>query len=245
MHTEPRTGSTDRIYVHDNEGPQVMGAAKNLAHYLTTIDAGYHVIVDAQDTVVCAADDQVVWGAGGDNSHSLHVCMIGYSTQDWTTPYSVAEIELAAQQVAKWCQAYAVPVVHAAPGWPGSAPTGRGIVKHADNHDPRSEGHTDPGDGFPIDAFVARVNEIIGAPARFQAFVHLVASYIKPIRRGQHGPRVTFVKRLLRHHGYNLPDGDTYGPHMAQAVENFKQRHGLNPDGDVCGLPCLKKLLAK
>jgi N-acetyl-anhydromuramyl-L-alanine amidase AmpD len=245
MHTEPRTVPIDRVYLHTNEGPQVLGGAKNLWHYLTTIDAGYHVIVDSQDTLVLATDDQVVWGAGGDNSHSLHVCMIGYASQDWTTPYSKAEIERAAQKVASWCDLHAIPVVHVRPGWPGSAPTDRGIAKHADNNDPRSQGHTDPGAGFPIDAFVARVNEILAPPSKLAAYFHLVAGYVKPIRRGDHGARVRFIKKLLRRKGYKLPEGDVYGPHMANAVKNFKQRVGLEGTGDVCGLPCLRKLLAK
>lgn len=245
MHSETRIGGVDRIYLHTNEGPQTLGAAQNLVNYLATIEAGYHVVVDLNTTIVAAADDQVLWAQGGDNHSCLSVCMIGHAAQDWTTPYAKAEMERAAQQVATWCQTYDVPVRHVAPGAPGQAPTERGIAKHADNHSPSSGGHTDPGDGFPIDAFVARVTEILAAPGKLAAFFQMVASFVKPIRVGDHGKRVLFVQQLLLRKGYTgQPLSSVYGLKMVDAIHDYKVKNGWkDPDGKVAGLPLVKHLL--
>lgn len=162
MHSSPRsTAYLDRIYVHTNEGPEGDRSAWGLLNYLQTISAGYHVIVDNKDTVRAAEDDQTLEACGGDNTHSLNVCIIGYAGQSplqWKDPYSVAEIERAARQVAAWCRVYRIPCerIH-----PGSPPTDRGIGGHVDNHHPNSDGHSDPGPYFPWDYFLARVRALL------------------------------------------------------------------------------------
>lgn len=256
MQQSPRNGATiDRIFVHSNEGPQGPNAAANLAGYLSRIDAGYHVIVDDANTVVCATDDKILWATGGDNTHSLSICLIGYAAftpADWGTPYSQAMIERAAQQVAAWCRAYNVPVTRVRPGAPGQAPTDRGIAEHADDHAPESQGHTDPGASFPIDAFVARVAAILApAPAVtavsakslsvLSALLKAVTS--RPIRKGDKGPKVLQLKTLLAKHGYQTPEGDVFGLEVIEAVRRFKLAHGLKPaDGTIVARRCLLAL---
>lgn len=242
MHIDPRDGaSIDRIYLHTNEGPQGEGAAQALANYLTTIDGGYHVIVDDRTTVRCAGDDQIVWGEGGDNTHALAICMIGYSaTTDWTSSYSQEMVERAAQQVALWCHAYQVPAFHVPAGTAGHAPTERGIAEHADDHDPASQGHTDPGPNFPIDAFVARVQQILAPPVDWPAVARLVAWEARVaaagLRFGAHGPDVQTMNDLLVHRGYEHTSGDRYGIRAAAAVRYLKIVRGLsNRDGLIFG----------
>lgn len=250
MHTESRNGaSIDRIYLHTNEGPQSEGAAFSLAHYLTTVDAGYHVIVDDKTTVVNAGDQQVVWAEGGDNHHALSLCMIGYSADiDWTTAYSRAMVERAAQQVALWCRAYKIPTVHVRPGAPGQAPTDRGIAEHADDHDPASQGHTDPGTAFPIGLFVVRVGEILNPGTDWAALARLVEWQknvaANPLKAGESHPGVIILKQLLAKRGYHTEDGPYYGQNVTNGVAGFKGAHGLrNRIGEVCGGDCAHHLI--
>lgn len=245
MHIEPRNGaSIDRIYLHTNEGPQGEGAAQSLAGYLQTIDGGYHVIVDDKSNVRCAGDDQVVYGEGGDNTNALAICMIGFSaTNDWTTPYSVAMVELAAQQVATWCKAYNVPVFHVQAGQPGLPPVERGIAEHADDHSPYSEGHTDPGTNFPIATFVARVQAILTPQIDWVAVKALAEWQVRVSTHAlhflTHGPDVQTMNDLLVHRGYEKVSGDAYGIKAAQAVRFLKvvrqlsNRNGLVFGGDA------------
>lgn len=256
MHTELRTEPINRVYLHTNEGPQRTGAAHDLADYLQHIDGGYHVIVDDQATVWCAPDNVVLWSQGGDNRHSLSVCLIGYAhftAADWSTPYSKAEIERAAQVVAHWCKLYDIPAVHVRPGAPGEAPTDRGIAEHADDHAYASEGHTDPGTGFPIDAFVKRVNVILNPvldPAVVSALAAIAAwgqrVSAKPLRVNQVRKDVTLAKKLLAAKGYDV--GNTlprYGQAFVKAVHAYKVDHGWkDPDGTGFGARMVKSLLS-
>lgn len=243
MHTETRSGPIDRIYLHTNEGPQGPGAASNLAHYLENNGAnggGYHVVVDDQSTVEVAPDWLVTWGEGGDNQRALSICLIGYAGKtDWSTPYSRAMIERAAQQVAAWCKKYRIPVVHVRPGAPGQAPTDRGIAEHADDHDPSSEGHTDPGSAFPITAFVARVKQLVQpadlstSPA-FIAWKDRVSA--KPLHAGEDSADAAIMNVLLSLRGYPHNTTDHYGSISVTGVAALKRARGLVPaDGTVFG----------
>lgn len=257
MHTEPRNGaSIDRVYLHLNEGMQGPTAARSLSGYIARIDAGYHVIVDNVDTVRMTGDDQVVWAEGGDNSHALSICMIGYSANnDWSSSYSKAMVERAAQQVAAWCKQYDIPLVHVRPGAPGQAPTDRGIAEHADDHDPRSEGHTDPGAGFPVGLFILRVYEILQGPAVDWHKISVLATWLQRVTENplfadtdpEHPARpldTKILRDLLIRHGYDLEPGVVYGTKTVVAVAQFKARAKLdNRIGENCGGPCAHALL--
>jgi hypothetical protein len=242
MKTSPRNGATiDRIYIHKNEGPKGVNAALNLVHYLQSIDGGYHVVVDNAMSVRAAADDVVVEGEGGDNTHALAVCLIGYSAQPWGDAYDWAQFERAAQQVAAWCKAYGIPIVHVAPGAPGQPPTQRGIALHADDHSPLSEGHTDPGTYFPIESFIARVSAILGPPPPNPAEIHKIVAWLDamkvPAILGETSDKVATLNDWLIVNGGNpLLKGNAYGVRTQQAVAWYKAQWQLHDrDGKVAG----------
>jgi hypothetical protein len=233
MHTEPRNGAEiQRIYLHTNEGSEEWGGAAGLAHYLENNGpdgGGYHVI--SGDTLErIASDDTIVWGAGGDNEHSLHIVFEGFANQtpeQWADAFSQKEIVNAVSVVAQWCKDHGIPAVRARAGAPGKAPTDRGIVRHADNHDPRSQGHTDPGDNFPMDDFVKLVAAKVSPPVDWAALKKLSdwkrRVSRKPLLQGQTSPDVTTLKQLLAVKGY--PVGNTepfYGPDLVNVVLKFK-----------------------
>ena len=258
MQTSPRNGAViDRIYVHTNEGPQGPNAAANLVSFLAREDGGYQLVADDSQVVRAAGDDVIVWAEGGDNTHALSLCFIGYAAftpADWATPYSAAMLERGAQAVAAWCRQYNVPAVQVAPGAPGQAPTGRGIAEHAYDHDPNSQGHTDPGAGFPIAAFVARVAAILApvpAPPSPSVIAALkaLAAFLKavsasPLHAGDKGPQVARMNALLAARGYPWCTGDAFGNDSILALALFKAARKLkNRDGKVCGRDCASALL--
>lgn len=253
MHIEPRNGaSIDRIYLHKNEGPQQEGGAVGLGRYLDTIDGGYHKIRDDKVTVVKATDDQLVWAEGGDNLHALSICDVGWSSetasQYASDPYSIAEFEGTAQEIATWCELHSVPAVHVAAGSAGHAPTQRGIAEHADDHDPASQGHTDPGTAYPIDHLVTRVQQIIkqhNDTAQFFVWVREVQDH--PLHANTSSWAITALKHALNsiHEG---PGNDSpfYGQHLVACVTAFKEKHKVGPepvDGTEFGGVALAALL--
>jgi N-acetyl-anhydromuramyl-L-alanine amidase AmpD len=250
MHIEGRNGaSIDRIYLHTNEGPQGPNAAQNLAGYLSRIDGGYHVIVDDADTVRVVQDGEVVWAEGGDNSHALSICFIGYAAStDWTTPYSKAMIERAVWVAAAWVRQYNIPVRRVDPGAPGQPPTERGIAEHADDHSPASEGHTDPGSRFPIDDFIKQLHDQVFPQIDWEALKKLHEwedrTSKTPLALGMRGPDVQLLNLLLIQHGYSGVAGDAYGTHTATAVAAFKVKAGLpNHDGTKFGADAAAAIL--
>lgn len=244
MQRSPRGGaSIDRLYLHKNEGPEVEGGAIGLFGFLQRIDGGYHVIVDDHSTVRAANDDEVVWGEGGDNEHALALCDIGWSAetaaQYATDPYSIAEFERTAVQFATWCLAYNVPPVHCAPGAPGQAPTGRGLCEHADDHDPSSQGHTDPGVGYPMPALSNRVTAIIfeilkpqpaPLPPNYDVWVQAVNH--RPLHLGDRGPNVRILNSLLVQHHFLRTGGDAFSYDTAHAMGSVIKTW-LMPDKDT------------
>lgn len=260
MHVEPRNGaSIDRVYIHKNEGPEQEGGAAGLAGYIDHIDGGYHKIRDNKVTITKAADDQIVWGEGGDNLHCLSICDVGWSSETAeqynTDPYSIAEFEGTAQEVAAWCIRYNIPTVHVAAGAPGQAPTARGIAEHADDHDPASEGHTDPGLGYPIDALASRVVELKQPTTSWPSAAELKAAHLArweqsviahPLHYLDNNVNVWIMTNLLFQQGLLAVPGSKYNLHVAAAVHSFKARHKLNPsDGRGFGAYSAAAILGK
>lgn len=164
MKTRPRgTAAIEKLVVHTNEGPEDSVGAAGLVGYLRTIDAGYHAVIDNDSTVVAAQDNLIVEGAGGMNTHALHVCLIGragQTAQEWEDLYSRGELDQLCAWLAQKARQYQIPIWRLSP--PQVASTGtKGICGHADVHDPRSEGHYDPGPNFPWANVLIRVAALL------------------------------------------------------------------------------------
>lgn len=159
-HQAPRGARINLVVVHTNEGPEGPTSAEGLAGYLHRSDVvpGYHIVVDENSGVRCAADSQRVNGAGGVNDRSLHVCITGYAAQSaaqWSDPASTAARGRAEDVVRQWCTAHGVPfrkltAEQVRDGVPG-------VCGHVDvsKYHAASQGHSDPGAAFPWADFMA------------------------------------------------------------------------------------------
>jgi hypothetical protein len=120
------------------------------------------VVVDENSAIKTAGDREAVWGAGGVNSKAWHVCITGWSAQtaaEWDDPASRAALVIAAELVRQAADLLGVPKTRTT-----DPRTGRGICGHVDvsRYFAASQGHTDPGVGFPWDHFLDMVSNGAG-----------------------------------------------------------------------------------
>lgn len=149
------------IVIHDPEGANT---ARELYHYLQRIDAGYHVCCDNAEVIIMADDNARLQAAGGVNSRSLNICIVpgraAWSREQWLV--HLVGIERMGKHIAMWCKLHGIPprLIDGDQVHNGEA----GICRHKDVsvHYPESEGHTDPGDNFPLDILMQAV---LGTPA--------------------------------------------------------------------------------
>ena len=118
-----------------------------------------HYCVDSRTVIQCVREKDVAWHARGGNAHSVGVELAGHASQttsDWEDAYSRAVLGRAAGVVADVCTRRRIPV-----RWLLAADLvrgRRGITSHAEvSLAYRKSDHWDPGPGFPIEKFLARV----------------------------------------------------------------------------------------
>lgn len=131
----------------------------------------YNGAVDDTRTVEIVPVIEGPWAAMDANDIAVHLCFAG-SFAEWTTAQwestdasdglnEDAMLTRGAKYVAAACQQFGIPVVYAGDsgksGWPILP---KGIVGHRD-FGARGGGHTDPGDGFPMDEFLRRVQSFM------------------------------------------------------------------------------------
>ncbi|MCL1870992.1 MAG: N-acetylmuramoyl-L-alanine amidase [Promicromonosporaceae bacterium] len=162
-----RTKPIRLIVIHDMEVAEVSTAAESVARGFANPArmASAHVCVDNDSSVRCVDDGDTAWAAPGANSDGLQLEMAGYASQGaagWSDAYSQATLERAAQQVAAWCKQYGIQARRLSVPEVQNGAT-KGICGHIDVSNAFHEStHTDPGLTFPWDAFLARVNTILG-----------------------------------------------------------------------------------
>jgi len=165
----------DLIVLHCMEAPEKGNTAENCSHffagtYTKAPEASCGYCVDNNSIVQCVKDENIAWHAAGANGNGIGIELAGYAKQtlaDWTDAYSLLTMEHACRLSARLCLKFKIPTVtvgiddllRAKP---------RGFTTHYLVNEAYKKGtHWDPGPGFPLDRFVARVAAILahGAPA--------------------------------------------------------------------------------
>jgi N-acetyl-anhydromuramyl-L-alanine amidase AmpD len=160
----------DVVVVHTMEIAERPDAAQICARWFATLasQVSAHYCVDAGTVIQCVREKDIAWHARGGNAASIGVELAGFASQtrrDWRDEYSSAVLERAAALVADICRRRRIPV-----RWlvAGDLLAGRrGITGHGEVS--RAYGksdHWDPGDGFPIEAFLDRVRALQQAQRR-------------------------------------------------------------------------------
>jgi N-acetyl-anhydromuramyl-L-alanine amidase AmpD len=160
----------DVVVMHTMEIAERPDAAEICARWFATTvsQVSAHYCVDSNTVIQCVREKDVAWHARGGNTNSIGVEMAGYASQttrDWEDRYSKAVLARAATLVADVCRRRRIPL-----RWldPDDLRAGRrGLTGHADVSLAFGKSdHWDPGDGFPVDAFLDRVRAVQQAQKR-------------------------------------------------------------------------------
>lgn len=154
------------VCVHTTEN--VAGTpCENVARYQLNSQTGsYHVLVDTAGRRLREnTDDWITWSTGNKgNNVLLHVSFVAqarWSRAEWLAQDRM--LDAGASVVAHWCSRYNIPVRKvSAAGLPG-------LVGHADTRVWGGTDHTDPGDGFPWDVFISKVNRHLNGGGKEEA----------------------------------------------------------------------------
>lgn len=226
-----------RLWVnHDMEAPEDGDIAERLGSYFatTTRRASSHVGID-DDTVVGYVDwPSVAWAAPTANRDGVQIEHAGYARQsraEWLDPYGTRMIELSARLF--------VEVGHGEFGLPNrwltiaevAGRVARGICDH---HDTTRAfgikgGHTDMGNHFPRDRYIARNDTLLRDPDA-APLEPLIADPVVHRFRYAHDPVVEEAQSHLVELGFDLEVDGFFGPETERVVLDFQSR-GTDADG--------------
>lgn len=149
------------VVIHDMEAPETHLTAENVAKYFQHPDkpSSCHINVDDDSAVRSVHDNDVAYAAPGCNADGLQMELAGYGKQtraEWLDEYGKRLLAIASDLVAQWCVKYSIPAKHLTDYELTNGQ--RGIVGHYQvSAVYKKSMHTDPGQGFPWDAFVLSV----------------------------------------------------------------------------------------
>jgi hypothetical protein len=144
-----------RIILHSAESD---GDPTGLPGFFSGQKLGYGVqaTIGADGTIVrMARDTELTWGCGGANTGSLQIELMGFAhftRFEWLG--RTAQLDSVVALCAAWCRAWKIPV---------RVGTESGISTHAmqSKLHPASQGHWDPGPGFPLELVLARIKKAV------------------------------------------------------------------------------------
>ncbi len=149
------------LVLHSAESQELAGVADNIAAWFSRDEsmASAHYVVDADQIIACVQEKDIAWAAPGANQNGVHVELAGKAAQtsdQWFDEYSTRVLELASGLVADVCRRNRIPLN---PLGPAALLMGlSGITTHgAVSVAFKKSDHTDPGDGFPLNAFIEMV----------------------------------------------------------------------------------------
>ncbi len=186
-----RANKIRRIYIHSMEAPEKGTTAESVAEYFRrgTKKASAHRCYDNNSVVQCVKDEHTAFHMGGDNSKSLGLEHAGYARQtqaEWLDEFGRDMLTISSMDCSDLCKRYAIPVRRLSVV--DLRNDAKGIAGHYEGSLAFQESnHTDPGNGFPWDWYLTRVEFFLtGGDLTNLEFVLLVYSSLglKADRRG-------------------------------------------------------------
>lgn len=160
-----RPSDVPRLVLHSTESSEVTRGARIVAAgFRGEREASAHYVVDADEVIQCCEISDVAWHCGKENRTSVGIELVGRASQtpaEWADAYSAAMLERAAHVAAHVCRTCGIPVRWVDAG--GIQRGERGITTHLEVTRAYAVrgGHVDPGPGFPLEAFLRRVGELL------------------------------------------------------------------------------------
>lgn len=158
------------IVIHSMEFPEKDDTAESCAREFqdprddhgNPRPASAHLCVDNNSIVQTVLDNNVPAAAPGANHDGIHLELAGMAKQteaDWLDAYGVLLLNNAANAAGQYCLKYDIPVKRLTDK-ELSNPENKGFVSHAQvSRVFKRSSHTDPGEGFPWQFFLKRVEQ--------------------------------------------------------------------------------------
>jgi N-acetylmuramoyl-L-alanine amidase len=157
------------IVIHSAEALERNDTAENVARFFKNPGklngrdrrVSAHLCIDNDSIVQCVFDNDVAFAAPGTNKDGIHLELAGFAVQtraQWLDPFGVLLLDKAADDAAQYCLKYDIPVKHLSDKELADK-NQKGLIGHvqASKVFQGGRGHTDPGEGFPWDHFLSRV----------------------------------------------------------------------------------------
>lgn len=162
--------SVDLVVIHTMEAPEKGTTAEDVAAWFAgpnAPQASAHYCIDNNSVVQTVLEKDVAWHAPGANRNGIGLEHAGFAKQtaaEWADDFSTEMLRRSAELCADICNRYNIPVVFVGPDELKAG--ARGITTHKAITDGLNggKGHWDPGPAFPMDQYIAWVQEA-SAPA--------------------------------------------------------------------------------
>ena len=164
------------IMLHTTQNQCVNGVARNVGHWFQSPMLGQdgkphpassHYIVGPDETIQCVLDSQIAWHACSPaNEKAIGIEMVGdayYTAAQWALPNQQKVIAATAKLVAEKCVEHNLP-----PEYRSADDLKAGVVGITDHRQAslawHNSTHTDVGEHFPWDSFLAMVVQNMTPP---------------------------------------------------------------------------------
>lgn len=149
------------VVIHTMEAPELEQTAENVALWFSSLSssrkASAHVCIDEDSVVQCVMDNDVAYAAPGANHDGIQLELAGVARQtlaQWLDEYSVSMLARAADVTAQYCLKYNLPVKKLSNTELRAGH--KGVIGHVQASQVyKKSSHTDPGENFPWEIFLA------------------------------------------------------------------------------------------